>query len=319
MTPKYIVGIDLGGTQIRACLADCQGSILCQSRQLTQAREGLQAVLGRIKSIVREVLGDTKAEEVLGIGVASPGPLDPRTGVVIAPPNLPGWDHVPLADIILQEFGRPVYINNDANLAGLAEYRFGAGRGTTDLVYLTVSTGIGAGIICDGRLLMGAHGLAGEPGHTTVQPEGPRCNCGNVGCLERMSSGPAIARQAAEWIAQGHDSLLSQELQGGRELTAEMVGEAALQGDVVALQAVARAAHYLGIGVLNLIHIFDPDKVVLGGGVSKLGVLLFEPVRAWVHNHAMAPVQRETPIVPASLGDQVGLLGAVAWAAENTE
>jgi glucokinase len=317
VTPKYTVGIDLGGTQIRACLADRDGAILRQAQRLTQAREGPAAVLERIKGTIREVLGDTPPADVLGIGIASPGPLDPRTGVVIAPPNLLGWDHVPLADIMQEEFGLPVYVNNDANLAGLAEFRFGAGRGTTDLVYLTVGTGIGGGIICDGRLLMGAHGLAGEPGHATVEPHGPRCNCGQVGCLEVMSSGPAIARQAAEWIGQGQHSLLSQELDSGSELTAEMVGNAALRGDEVALRAVAQAARYLGIGVLNLIHIFDPDVVVLGGGVTKLGGLLFEPVRAWVRDRAMAPVQRETPIVPAALGDQVGLLGAVAWAAEG--
>jgi glucokinase len=286
---------------------------------MTLAREGLQAVLGRIRATIREVLGDTDIADVLGIGIASPGPLDPRTGVVIAPPNLPGWDHVPLSDIMHQEFGLEVHINNDANLAGLAEYRFGAGRDTRDLVYLTVSTGIGGGIICDGRLLMGAHGLAGEPGHTTVEPNGPLCNCGQVGCLECMASGPAIARQATAWIGQGQDSLLSAQLHGGGELTAEMVGKAALEGDKVAMQAVARAARYLGIGVLNLIHIFDPDRVVLGGGVSRLGPLLFDPVRTWVRDHAMAPVQREIPILPAALGDQVGLLGAVAWAAEKAQ
>jgi glucokinase len=318
MTPKYIVGIDLGGTRIRACLADRDGGIRRQDQRLTLAHEGLEPVLERIKATVGEVLGDARREDVLAMGIASPGPLDPRTGVVMAPPNLPGWDHVPLADLMRHEFGLPVHINNDANLAGLAEYRFGAGRGSTDLVYLTVSTGVGGGIICDGQLLMGAHGLAGEPGHTTVEPSGPRCNCGQVGCLEVMSSGPAIARQAAQWMREGQESLLSQELQSGKGLTAEMVGQAALQGDELAVRAVARAAHYLGLGVLNLIHIFDPDKVVVGGGVSKLGALLFDPVRAWVRDHAMAPVQRETPVVPAALGDQVGLLGAVAWAAERT-
>jgi glucokinase len=319
MTYKHILGVDLGGTQIRACLADMEGNILRQARQSTLAREGLQPVLGRIKETITKVLRDINREEVLGIGIASPGPLDPRTGVVIAPPNLPGWDNVPLRDIISQEFGLPVFVNNDANLAGLAEYRFGAGQGASDMVYLTISTGLGGGIICNGQLLLGAHGLAGEPGHATVDSAGPRCNCGNVGCLECMSAGPGIARHATQLIHQGQASSLSEVLQSGAELTAEMVGRAAQEGDRVALQAIERAAYYLGIGVLNLIHIFDPDIVILGGGVSKLGPLLFDPVRAWVREHAMTPVQRETPIVPAALGDQVGLLGAVAWVMENAQ
>ncbi|MBC7233454.1 MAG: ROK family protein [Chloroflexi bacterium] len=313
----YVVGVDLGGTQIRACLADMKGSILCEARQPTLAKEGLQPVLQRMKETIAQVLHGISGIEVLGIGVGSPGPLDPRTGVVIAPPNLPGWRNVPLREILSQEFGLPVYVNNDANVAALAEQRFGAGRGCSDIVYLTISTGIGGGVISSGQLLLGAHGLAGEPGHTTVEPAGPRCNCGNVGCLEMMAAGPAIARHALDLMQQGQHSTLWAVVQGGMELTAEMVGRAAQEGDDVALQAVARAAHYLGIGVLNLIHIFDPDRVILGGGVSKLGSLLFDPVRAWVREHAMTDLQRETPVVPAALGDQVGLLGAVAWAMDR--
>lgn len=318
MPHKYIIGVDLGGTLIRACLADTDGGILRQERQPTLAREGLQPVLARMKDAIDQVLHGIERDDVLGIGIASPGPLDPRIGVVIAPPNLPGWDNVPLCDIIAGEYGLPVFVNNDANLAALAEYRFGAGRGASDLVYLTISTGIGGGIICAGQLVLGAHGLAGEPGHATVEPAGPRCNCGNVGCLECISAGPAIARHAAELISQGQESALSGGLQGGAELTAKLVGKAAQQGDHVALQAIGRAARYLGIGVLNLIHIFDPDIVILGGGVTKLGPLLLDPVRAWVRDHALTPVQRETPIVRAALGDQVGLLGAVAWVMAKT-
>ena len=318
MSQQRLVGVDLGGTQIRACLADAEGSILRQAKQPTLAKEGLQPVLGRMKATIREVMEGANSGEVKAIGIASPGPLNPRTGVVVAPCNLPGWDNVPLAEIMRQEFGVPVHVNNDANLAGWAEFCYGAGKGSTDLVYLTISTGIGGGIICDGRLLMGAHGYAGEPGHITVEPEGPRCNCGNIGCLEAMSAGPAIARRATEWIRKGQQSSLAETVRCGTELSAEMVGQAALAGDALALRAVERAAYYLGIGVVNLIHIFDPDLVVLGGGVSKLGPLLFDPVRDWVRKYAITPEQRETPILPAALGDQVGLLGAVAWAGEKS-
>nr|MBC7243711.1 ROK family protein [Chloroflexota bacterium] len=317
MTYPYVVGVDLGATQIRACLADTEGNIMREARQPTLAQEGLQPVLKRLKATIAQVLPEAPEAHAVAIGVGSPGPLDPRTGVVIAPPNLLGWHNVPLRDILSQEFGLPVYVNNDANVAALAELRFGAGRGCSDMVYLTISTGIGGGIICNGQLLLGAHGLAGEPGHATVEPAGPRCNCGNVGCLEVMAAGPAIARHALELIRRGYDSSLCTVVREGMELSAEMVGKAAQEGDSVALQAIQRAAHYLGISVLNLIHIFDPDRVILGGGVSKLGSLLFEPVRAWVREHAITPVQRETPIVPAALGDQVGLLGAVVWAVDN--
>jgi len=251
-------------------------------------------------------------DTVLGIGIASPGPLDLEKGTMMRGINLPGWDNVPIRDIIAEEFGVTVHLNNDANLAALAEYRFGAGRGCSDLVYLTVSTGIGGGIIVAGRLLLGAHGWGGEPGHTIVEPAGPACTCGSVGCLEAMSSGPAIAQRALDLIREGQASCLSKAVHSGTELTAEMVGEAALQGDQLAVQVVDRAAYYLGIGVVNLINIFDPNVVILGGGVSKLGALLFDPVRAMVRERALTETQRETPIVPAALGDQVGVLGGVA-------
>jgi len=270
-------------------------------------------VLGRILECVRRATEDFRGGELLATGVAAPGPLDPATGFVMSPPNLPGWDNVPLADIISDAVGVKVSVNNDANLAGLAEFRFGAGSGAQNLIYLTVSTGVGGGIICDGRLLSGAHGLAGEPGHMTVDPGGIPCACGNVGCLETLASGTALARRAQTRLQSGEASLLSERAERGA-LTAEDVGIAAHSGDRLALQVVAEGMHFLGIGVLNLIHLFDPDLVVIGGGVTNLGPLLFDPVQQWVHAHAMTQVQRLVPIVPASLGDRVGLMGAVAWA-----
>ncbi len=318
MAQELLVGVDLGGTQIRACLAHPDGTMVRQARQLTLADRGPGHVLERIKATISEALGGADVvRDVGGIGIAAPGPLDPQAGVLLSPPNLPGWDRIPLRDIIRETFGVPVFVNNDANLAGLAEYRLGAGQGTSDMVYLTISTGLGAGIICAGKLLMGAHGFAGEPGHATIKPDGEPCSCGNVGCLEGVSAGPAIARQALQLLEQGSASMLAERASSGSQLTAEMVGEAAFAGDPLALEAVSVAAHYLGIGVLNLIHIFDPEVVVLGGGVTKLGPLLFEPVRAWVRQHAMTEVQRRTPVLPAALGEEVGLLGAVVYVSEQ--
>jgi len=312
MSQEYIIGVDLGGTQIRAAMTDREGTVLNHTRRLTLAPEGPDAGLGRMKEAIREALGNAGWDTVLGIGIAAPGPLDLEMGTIIRGINLPAWDNVPIRDIITEEFGVPVYLNNDANLAALAEHRFGAGRGCSNLVYLTVSTGIGGGIIVDGRLLLGAHGWGGEPGHTIVEPAGPPCTCGSAGCLEAMASGPAIAQRAAGLIREGRVSSLSEAVHRGTELTAEMVGKAAQQGDDLALEVIGRAAYYLGIGVVNLINIFDPDVVILGGGVSKLGPLLFDPVRAMVRKSALTETQRETPIVPAALGDQVGVLGGVA-------
>ncbi len=319
MKRQYVIGADLGGTQIRSCLADAQGRVLRESHQATMAQEGLQPVMGRIKETLHRVADDVSPDEVLGIGMGSPGPLDPQTGVVVEAANLPGWKNVPLRDILMQEFHVPVWVNNDANAAALAEHRFGAGRGYSDLIYLTISTGIGGGFICGGKLLLGTHGFAGEPGHITVEPNGPRCNCGNIGCLEALAAGPAIARRATELIRAGEHSTLETAVLPGQQLTAEMVGRAAQQEDAVALQAVQRAANYLGIGILNLIHLFDPAVVILGGGVSKLGDLLFVPVRELVRERGITLQQRETPIVPAELGDMVGLLGGVALVLMNLE
>jgi len=318
METGLFVGVDLGATQIRACLARPDCTVVFRSSRLTLADRGPSEVVERIRQTISEAMAPADGPHaVLGIGVAAPGPLDPRTGVLLSPPNLPGWDRIPLRDIIQDAFGIPVFVNNDANLAALGEFRLGAGRGTSDMVYLTISTGLGAGIICGGQLLMGAHGFAGEPGHATIQPNGERCSCGNVGCLEGLAAGPAIARQALRLIEQGPDSILPALISPGSALTAEIVGEAALRGDAVALEAISWGAHYLGIGVLNLIHILDPEIVVMGGGVTKLGSLLFEPVRDWIACHAMTEVQRRTPIVPAELGEDVGLLGAVVYVKEE--
>ncbi len=307
---ERIIGVDLGGTWIRACLADATGRLMATVRHPTLAEQGPDAVLGRIKEAIAQVCRQAGDATIVGIGIAAPGPLDPETGVVLCPPNLPGWDHVPLRDLIQIAFELPVMVHHDASLACLAEQRLGAGRGCAHVLYLTISTGIGAGIISGGVLLSGAHGVAGEAGHMVVEPHGPQCGCGSRGCLEVMAAGPAIARYAVEMIREGQSSSLAAS-ECLDEMTGEMVGNAALQGDAVALRAVRRAASYVAVGVLNLIHLFDPQVVILGGGVSRLGDLIFSPVRAHVARSGLTAVQRKVPVVPAELGDQAGQLGAV--------
>lgn len=313
MVEKLIIGVDLGGTQIRAALADAQGKIIQRVSQPTIADEGPEAVLGRIKENIRRVL-PAEIGRVSAIGFAAPGPLDPWKGIIMDAPNLPGWKNVPLKDLMGEEFDLPVFVGNDANLAALAEQRFGAGQGAADLIYITVSTGIGGGIIAHNRLLLGAQGFAAEVGHQTIEAHGPRCNCGNIGCLEALAAGPAIARRARELIKDGTETAIT-ELVGGDldTITAKEVNQAAQAGDPTAIEVFRQAGFYIGIGIVNLLHIFNPSLIVIGGSVAKAGDLLFEPIRATVRERAMASYYWEnTPILPATLGDDVGLLGAVA-------
>ena len=314
MVGRLIAGVDLGGTQIRAALADGEGRILRRTSCLTLAEEGLESVIGRIKGAVYEVMGSTDRGQVQGIGVVAPGPVDPRKGVIMKAPNLSGWKNVPLKDLVEEEFGLPVFVGNDANSAALAEQRFGAGQGIADLIYITVSTGIGGGIIADNRLLLGAQGFAGEVGHQTIEAYGPRCNCGNIGCLEALAAGPAIARRARQLIRAGIGMGIA-DLAGGDldKVTAKEVNQAAQAGDPIAIEIFRQAGFYIGVGIVNLLHLFNPGLIVIGGSVAKAGDLLFEPIRATVRERAMASYYWEnTPIVPATLGDDVGLLGAVA-------
>lgn len=308
-----IVAVDLGGTHFRIMLATRDGRRLKGTRKHTRADEGASAVLDRLVARVRELLAGQSPSRVLGVGVAAPGPIDPWSGVIHSPPNLPGWDRLRLRDILQDRLGLPVWAGNDANLAALGEHRFGCGKGVDDLVYLTISTGIGGGIISRGALLLGHHGLAAEVGHLVLEPEGPLCGCGQHGCLEAVAAGPAIAREAGARIAGGEPSVLRDLLaESSGPLTAQLVVRAARQGDRVAGEVVRRAAVYVGMGVAALVYLFDPALVVIGGGVSNAGDLLFGPLRETVRRRTMPVYHDCVQIVPASLGDDVGLWGAVA-------
>ncbi len=311
---RCVVGGDLGGTRFRVALADGTGRFLRRSSCLTEADQGLEAVLGRMKRMIREVMTDAPCP-VAAVAIAAPGPLDPWKGVVFSPPNLKGWGDVPLKQIMEDDLGVPVHLGNDANLAALAEWRFGAGRGCDHLVYVTVSTGVGGGVIDKGQLVLGCGGGAGEVGHMTIDMNGPRCNCGNPGCLEALSSGTAIARRAAERLQAGAVSRLT-EMAGGvpQRVTAELVVEAARAGDQVAGEVMRAAGYALGVGLVNLMHLYDPQVIVLGGGVTNAGELLFGPMREAIQERALESFRKRTRIVLAELGDEVGVYGAVALA-----
>jgi glucokinase len=310
----FAVGVDLGGTKLLTALVTDRGTVLARERVATP-QDGPPSVVAAIAETVSAVLRATGAtpDQCRGIAVGAPGPLDPRTGVVYEPPNLPGWRNVPLADMLRSRLGMPAHVENDANAAALGEWWMGAGRGVRDLVYMVVGTGIGGGIISGDTLWQGVSGTAGEIGHTTIDVNGPRCGCGRPGHLEAMASGPAIARMAREAMAAGRTSVL-RSLAGGdpARVTAATVAQAAAQGDAVAAEVFERAGFYIGVGVANLLNLLNPARVIIGGGVSRAGELLFAPVRRTVRALAFERPAADAEVVPAQLGDDVGAIGAAA-------
>ncbi len=315
---RYVVGVDVGGTKLRVALADRAGVIVRRRTVPTRAEQGRNAVLARIVAEIRAVLEPLPLPCLERVAVAVPGPVDPWKGVVYRPPNLPGWGDVALKSILEEELTVPVLLGNDANLAALAEHRFGAGRGLSHLVYVTMSTGVGGGVINADTLLLGAWGGASEIGHMTIDLNGPLCSCGNHGCLEAMASGTAIAREAAHRLASGVTSTLLARIDGNLEaLEAHHVVDAAEQGDKLAQSVLEWAAYNLGVGLANIMHLYDPQIIVIGGGVAAAWSLLEPALRRAIRERAMDVYARRVGIVRSQLGDDVGLLGAVAFALEG--
>jgi len=310
---KWSLGIDVGGTQIRAALINDKGDLESRNAVGTPAEEGPDAVISAILQMVDSALESTEGD-VIGIGLGVPGPVDPVSGKIYNPPNLPGWGTRSVLKPIMERFSIPVFVGNDANVAALGEQRFGAGKGIEDLLYVTVSTGIGGGIISGGRLLTGWRGLAAEIGHQTIVDDGPICGCGQPGHLEALASGPAIAQLVKDEIRNGQTSQVIDGVKDIDSITAADVARAALKGDEVSIAAYQKAGAYIGVGLTNLIHILEPQKILIGGGVTKAGELLFKPIRDTVYLRVMSDIFREIKIEQAELGDDVGLYGAAAVA-----
>jgi glucokinase len=284
----------------------------------TRADEGAAAVVERIARMVEEVIAQTIAEtgaersDFLGVGIGSPGPLDRVRGVVIVTPNL-GWRDFPLRDEVSSRVNLPASLDNDANCATLGEWWCGAAKGGRNVVGLTIGTGIGGGLILDGKLYHGASDAAGEIGHTTIDSTGRRCKCGNYGCLEAYASGPAIANRAREAMEVDGSSILTELVDGDMSrVTAQTVFEAAKRGDAIALEVVRDTAHFLGVGLSTLINVFNPDTVVIAGGVTQAGDLLFDPLRAEIRRRAFKPAVEACRVVPGALPLSAGVVGAVA-------
>jgi glucokinase len=310
---RYVLGIDIGGTNLVVGAVRVDGAHVAGLRsEPTDAARGPDDVIARIVALARATLADTHrtdpAADVAGAGIGAPGPLDTATGVVRLTPNL-GWVDMPVRDRIADGLGLPATLDNDANCALVGEAWVGAARGARHAVAFTLGTGIGGGVIVDGRLVHGASDVAGEIGHMTIDTNGRRCGCGNDGCLEAYASGPAIARRAVEAVEAGAESSLGA---GGdlRAVTAQTVFEAAAAGDSLALEVVNDTARYLGVGVANLINILNPEVVVICGGVTRAGDRLFTPLRREVARRAFRPAVQACRIVPGELPGTAGVVGA---------
>lgn len=302
------IAVDIGGTQIRVAVYP-KGDYrpLKQKRIPTQGKDS--SPLERLSGLIAELWPAN--DHVCAIGVAAPGPINPQLGIIYAAPNIPGWEALPLAQILSERFQVPVRLGNDANLAALGEWRYGAGQGHHYLLYMTISTGIGGGVICDDRLLLGTHGLAAELGHVTVLPDGPLCSCGQRGHLESVASGTAIGRYVSEQLAQGVPSSLAE----SRSPTGRDISMAAEQGDPLAKAALGRAGTFIGYALSDYLHIFNPSIIILGGGVSRSGPFLLEPLRMAIAEHVISPEYLHGLVITtASLGDDAGLMGALALA-----
>jgi len=318
MEDHFVIGIDIGGTNYRIALADAQGNLINRNAEPTRSWESSEIGLDRIKETIRQTTSGIDFSRVKAITVSAGGPLDLRTGVLLTPPSLPAWRDVPIKTSLEEAFRIPVWVENDADLAALGEQRFGAGKGCDRLIYITVSTGIGGGIIHNGRILTGSTLSVAEIGHMVVDPNGPVCNCGGKGHLEPLASGTAIARIAGEKITQGETSTLSHLCEGDISvLTAEMVTEAARNGDSLANEVIQSAGKYLGMAIASLVHLFDPQVVIIGGGVSNAGGLILEPIRKSMDACLMADFVGRTRVVQSELGDNSGIMGAVAFALDK--
>jgi len=301
------IAVDIGGTHIRVAAYE-PNSTTPIAHHKTKSLADQPGVFDRLVEAIKQVWQDG---QVSAIGIASPGPLDPHAGVILDTPNILEWDNFPLAAKLTEQFNVPVHLDNDANMAGLGEWQYGAGKGHRDLVYLTISTGIGGGVISGNQLLQGYRGMGAELGHMLIDPNGPLCGCGKHGHIESFASGPSIVRYFDEQIKAGQKSSLQSHPNLG---TAELA-EAALTGDSLAISAFSRAGHYLGIAVANFLAIFDPSILIFGGGVSQVGDLLFKPFEESLREYVFHPhYMDDLVITKAALGDDAGLLGALALA-----
>ncbi|MBI1763738.1 MAG: ROK family protein [Acidobacteria bacterium] len=323
MTPKTLfIGIDLGGTNIKAALVNTDsGDISGLTATPTHAQEGHDAVIVRMAELAHTVISATgqQKDDIGGIGLGIPGLLDLEHGLTLFLPNLPGqWRSVPVRAELAQASGLPVAIINDARAATLGEWKFGAGRGVESCALYTLGTGIGGGLVINGELYLGIGGAAGELGHVSVDFNGPRCNCGSRGCIEAFASGPAMSAAGMRAVVQGATTKITELCAGDLNLiTPELIYQAALAGDEVAREIYEFAGKAIGYGIANVVMALTPRRVLIGGGVAAAGDLILEPIRRTVRDRVRVADKDAIEILPATLGNNAGLMGAAVWARQN--
>ena len=323
MHDGVVIGVDVGGTKIATGLVRATGEILYQTRQPMVANDGAESGLAAVKSAIQSVTAQATDSlnlhgPIQGIGICAPGPLDPKTGVVLNPPNLPCWRDFPLAAEISKIYRVRVRVENDANAAGLAETLWGAGRGYAKVFYVTVGTGIGTAIVLDAHIYGGRTGSAGEGGHVSIDYHGPRCGCGKPGCIEALASGPAIARRARAKLEAGGRSSLLERAGGKLELvTCAMVGQAHADGDLLASEVLHETVELFAFWLGNIVDLLEPDIMIIGGGVSSLLTPFFGEIQDHLVEYCVNRRCREIPLVQARYGEDAGVAGGAALCFEG--
>ncbi len=319
---KKALGIDLGGTKILTAVVNARGEIISRDHSITPAEEGQDAIIKPVIESVGHTLSQARlaVSDLCAVGLAVSGLSDPETGILFTSPHLPELKNVPIRDIIEKELDKKTFIINDCNAAAIGEMRFGAARGAGNIVYITLSTGIGGGIIIGGKIYAGTIGTAGEIGHMVINDEGPLCDCGNRGCWETLASGSALEREARNRIKEGIKTTIP-EYAGGEpdKITAEAVRAAALANDSLAKEVIARTGYYVGVGLANVINIFNPEVIVIGGGLSNIGDMLLEPAYEEAKKRAFPQPYRSVRFARAELGQDSGVIGAAIYAIGEIE
>lgn len=314
-----IAAIDLGATSIDVALTTLSSEIITHNSEPADIKDGPRLILARAKAMLSKLLEEQMAEpkNVLAIGIGVPGPVEQAAGVLRSPPIMPGWDRFPIRSVFAGEYAAPVFVDNDVNVMALGEHWGGVGRGVYNLLFIKVGTGIGGGIIADGRLYRGTQGCAGDIGHVSVDPNGPVCTCGNLGCLEAMAAAPAIVLEAERRAREGFSPALAAILEERGELTAKDLAEVAALGDYEAFSIIRRSGRLIGRVLATLVSVLNPSLIVIGGGVSQIGHSFLAEIRSTVYQYSLPLATRNLPIVLSELEDAAGVVGASVLAAEG--
>lgn len=316
----YAVGIDLGGTNIKGGLVRPDGTAALKKSIKTESEGGVDHVVDRIAGLAEDLLaeGGVAKDDTAAVCVGSPGPLDSRTGVVHETPNM-GWKNVPLGDLLAAKLGMRVFVENDANAAAYGEAWAGAGRGAKCAIMLTLGTGIGGGIVIDGELLRGVNDAGAELGHVTIKYDGRRCNCGIIGCIETYASASAVARRMKEAVEAGGESSLKDRILAGEDVDAKMIHKAALAGDALSREIIEETGRLLGVAIVSYVNIFNPDAVILHGGLVNAGEMLLDPLKAKVQELCFEASLKGLRILPSALKGDAGIVGAAGLAFARAE